>query len=865
MESIPRDADERQAEEPPEELRQLRWAVWKYGKMRPNGSREKVPCTPSIGRYARINDATTFGSYEEARAALAASGGEYEGIGFLLMPDDEMVVLDVDVLKHEQSDMWRWWVQRDDTYAEYSPSGVAVHVIVRGRKPKGVGQKLPNGNEILDAGFVTWTGKQLQGTPSTLASGDDAERIIYMFLVMSGHTETHQRDERSALPNDGPLTESDDEVLRHCQQSETFQRLWRGDGNGYKSSSEADLALAGHLVRYTRNKAQIERLMRRSGLVRDKWDSHATYLVDKTINKALQGRRRGRRPTYPQKVLYTYDWQQKAYNPDALNEAGLAAQREATRHVNNPQPGEVLMLQVPPGAGKTHRLADLGKSWRVAFMAERHSQYDAVSGFSEHNYFHRERCTPENCREAARLNSLASRGYNVGPTHKAHDCAYFRQGDREAGNTFYVQEHASMPDIGGHDFVVIDEWGHGRWLPTQDFNSEDLASAIAATSDDDAQRLLDAINTLLAKKDLTGRALFDALNTRLNGELEGLLFRLSLRDEATTRRPELSQFETASPRVVLPFIVLAMLDEMDCWKEGTDWNSRLVISGGKLRVTVPREIARNAPPLIIADATANPDVVSAALGRNVTVYRHDADPPPNMRHIHVQSSYSKQSMRFGRQKAIADVRFIAKELGIDAGRVALITYKDHEQEIADACGIVTHDHFGNIRGSNAFQDCDVLIVLGTPRVNGEEVIRLARAIHWQKPAVSTDFDKTNWRYVDEDVQRVDDGMARDELTQAAHRNRPLRFDGRTVVTMSGLTPDFLPVTEEWRLPAVDAEGKTRDESAGEQRKDRQLLAAYNRLVVRGVKLSGAALAKEARMRKDSALEWLRQRARDGAR
>jgi hypothetical protein len=53
--------------------------------------------------------------------------------------------------------------------------------------------------------------------------------------------------------------------------------------------SEADLALAGKLAWLTGNDCpRIERLMRQSALLRDKWDSHSTYLCERTIQKSLK-------------------------------------------------------------------------------------------------------------------------------------------------------------------------------------------------------------------------------------------------------------------------------------------------------------------------------------------------------------------------------------------------------------------------------------------------------------------------------------------------------------------------------------------------------------------------------------------------
>src|SRR5207247_8253601 len=63
-------------------------------------------------------------------------------------------------------------------------------------------------------------------------------------------------------------------------------------GSDYPSQSEADLALAGILATYCGgDEQQIDRLFRKSGLYRDKWDEHrgARTYGHKTIAKALEG------------------------------------------------------------------------------------------------------------------------------------------------------------------------------------------------------------------------------------------------------------------------------------------------------------------------------------------------------------------------------------------------------------------------------------------------------------------------------------------------------------------------------------------------------------------------------------------------
>lgn len=101
----------------------------------------------------------------------------------------------------------------------------------------------------------------------------------------------HATDERRPEWR-GP--EDDDELIRRALAARgsarqvfggawTFDDLWNGRVPE-NSRSEADLAMASHLAFWTGcDVPRIERIMRRSGLMRDKWNEHRTYLRDKTI------------------------------------------------------------------------------------------------------------------------------------------------------------------------------------------------------------------------------------------------------------------------------------------------------------------------------------------------------------------------------------------------------------------------------------------------------------------------------------------------------------------------------------------------------------------------------------------------------
>jgi|LauGreDrversion4_2_1035121.scaffolds.fasta_scaffold24223_6 predicted P-loop ATPase len=81
------------------------------------------------------------------------------------------------------------------------------------------------------------------------------------------------------------------EKARNAKNSQKFIRLFdHGDPRDYgNDDSRADMALAAMLAFYTGESLdQLERLMRQSKLVREKWDIHPTYLRERTLTQAIQ-------------------------------------------------------------------------------------------------------------------------------------------------------------------------------------------------------------------------------------------------------------------------------------------------------------------------------------------------------------------------------------------------------------------------------------------------------------------------------------------------------------------------------------------------------------------------------------------------
>jgi hypothetical protein len=135
--------------------------------------------------------------------------------------------------------------------------------------------------------YLTVTGWHVAGTPATI---EDRQAELEAFEAET-FAEPPQAPARPVMPSTnghGPHL-SDDEVIDKALSARNagkFARLWSGDTSEYGGDdSRADLAMCCELAFWTPDEAQIDRLFRRSGLYREKWE-RADYR-DATITKAL--------------------------------------------------------------------------------------------------------------------------------------------------------------------------------------------------------------------------------------------------------------------------------------------------------------------------------------------------------------------------------------------------------------------------------------------------------------------------------------------------------------------------------------------------------------------------------------------------
>jgi primase-polymerase (primpol)-like protein len=143
----------------PEELRRRpQWVMWKLEAR--DGKPAKVPYIAGGVGKAKSTDSETWRTFGEAVQALRT--GRYDGIGFVFSSGDPFAGIDLDKCRDPETGELEEWaakiVQDLDGYAEASPSGTGVHIIIKGKAPN---KKRARVEAYSERRFFTMTGQVL--------------------------------------------------------------------------------------------------------------------------------------------------------------------------------------------------------------------------------------------------------------------------------------------------------------------------------------------------------------------------------------------------------------------------------------------------------------------------------------------------------------------------------------------------------------------------------------------------------------------------------------------------------------------------------------------------------------------------------
>lgn len=315
------------------------WVVWRYEDT-DSKKPTKVPYSAKTGHLASVTDPNTWAGFDECVNAM--SSGWYAGIGFVLTENDPYSFIDLDDTKGDQTALDRQIkiFNEFNSYAERSPSGSGLHIIVKGAIPSGRRRSFIEVYSSLR--YMTMTGDVYRNAPI-----NDCNELLNVLWGQMGQGSV-------AVAHYAGLAEAketDEQVYNRAvaaANGDKFAELYAGKWEGmYASQSEADFALVDIIAFYTQNRAQISRMFRASGLgQRDKAkrDDYVSYMLNKCFDRML--------PPVDVDGLRNKLDEAIAKKEAADRAAALSQNSEATPHPKTPTPNlnEVSKVySVPPG------------------------------------------------------------------------------------------------------------------------------------------------------------------------------------------------------------------------------------------------------------------------------------------------------------------------------------------------------------------------------------------------------------------------------------------------------------------------------------------------------------------------------------
>jgi hypothetical protein len=144
-----------------------RWVSW---DSRLKGGRwTKVPINPRTGRAASVSDPSTWGTFDEALAAIQQF--HLTGVGVVLTGDDNLIGIDLDHCISDADSLSEIAAEiagLAETYAEISPSGEGIRLFARG-KIEGALKNDALGIEVYSKGrYLTVTGNKIEEAPDEI-------------------------------------------------------------------------------------------------------------------------------------------------------------------------------------------------------------------------------------------------------------------------------------------------------------------------------------------------------------------------------------------------------------------------------------------------------------------------------------------------------------------------------------------------------------------------------------------------------------------------------------------------------------------------------------------------------------------------
>jgi hypothetical protein len=261
------------------------WLLWKY-EPHDNDKPTKLPLSWHTGKLASVSNPETWCSFDQASSFVSRNPHLCDGIGFVFTKNDPYAGIDLDDANGVQENIDRQTriYEKFVSYAETSPSGKGLHIIVKGEVPAG---RRRSGIEVYsDSRFFTMTGNVYRSAPIADCSGD----LLSLYYQMNDGQKV-----KAFYAGLEQAKSSDDEVLRYCMtaaNASKFNDLFiDGDWKKYyPSQSEADFALIDIIAFFSENRLQTQNLFLRSKLAqreKSRAQYRVNYMLDRCFDRLL--------------------------------------------------------------------------------------------------------------------------------------------------------------------------------------------------------------------------------------------------------------------------------------------------------------------------------------------------------------------------------------------------------------------------------------------------------------------------------------------------------------------------------------------------------------------------------------------------
>lgn len=521
-----------------------------------------------------------------------------------------------------------------------------------------------------------------------------------------------------------------------------------------------------------------------------------------------------------------------------------------------------LLLQLPAGVGKTylgveaaHKAQAAGL--RVAYVMPRHDFFDTLidtsakqgyTGAYWHHWQPRQAgaevdAEGETCHLSKPIGQWIQKGHPAmnfcasvcGWKHINNRCLYHRQKQTielkahdgiwpivAIQHAHIVTGHALMSDF---DLIIGDEsplaaYPHlwhipTRWLAPAGKLSKALEDKPAAAF----MPILDRTARHMAH-DITidGPALLDVL-----GGAEHVIrtIRATLFEESTVKIYTAEAVEHV-PYDYLAHFCAVLLAEAKEHAAGRPYIRRALLQADGLRLLLKRDTTSHMPPKTIwLDATASPELYHRVTNWRIESFYRSASLAGPIVQL-TEGVFSKTSMVANKRptaKAKETARIIESLIAREGYADPLIvSYSDLAPLFKDRKFAYFHAN----RGTNDFENCDAVFILGTPQPPTSQIELAARMFFAQRMTPFNDLwckkvipyagqDRgyiASGLWADEDLALVLDQLREQEIVQSAHRVRPV-LSSKPIWLFTAMPVAALPPTHLYSLLdalGVDGEG-----------------------------------------------------------